>query len=132
MANRGVGNPEPLGELCDSVRSGTMASDSSKGFMTCVLWSVAVSVVVTLTSLAIYRFNPSCPYSFRLPLLPGGLLVWNIWGDDFASSEAFDRLAIPIAFAFNAVFGALLGAFVFWIARYLRHSNSIGNPKKAM
>ena len=109
-----------------------MLSDSSKGLMTCVFWSVAACVLVTVICLAIYRFNPSCHYVFRLPLLPGGLLVWSIWGDGFANSEDFDRLAIPIAVALNVLFGVLVGMFVFGVARFRHHSNRRGTMERAM
>lgn len=101
-----------------------MLFDSSRGLMACVFWSVAACVLITLISIAVYRFNPSCHYAFRIPLLPGGLLVWSIWGDDFASSEQFDRLAVPVAAALNFLIGFLIGTFIFGVARFRRHSQA--------
>ena len=74
--------------------------------------SVGLALLLTAFAATLYRIFPNSQPVVQYAFVPGALVTWSIWGDNFPSEAAFKGCAVSVSYFVNAFIGSLIGVAV--------------------
>ena len=78
-------------------------------FLILMVGLVGLALLLTAFAATLYYIFPDSKPMVQFAFLPGALVTWTIWGDDFRGETEFNGRAISVSYFVNAFIGATVG-----------------------